>query len=251
MVSIIMITYNRTEYLPPAIGSVLAQTFSDWELIIIDDCSADDTPELVKKFHGQDARVKYFRNENHLGISKSRNKGLALSSGKYVAVLDSDDEWLDTEKLSKQVSVMEADGGLALLGSAVVEINEAGEEIKKRGYPTSDKDIRGSMFSHNPFIHSSVIFKKEDAVKVGGYDENLRIGEDYDLWLKLGRAGKLANSGEFLIKYRVHDKGATLSDKVRGALDHLRIIKRYRRDYPNYFPALLKAYLRVIVAKIV
>ena len=107
-VSVVIITYNRARFLPEAIESVIAQSFTDWELIVVDDASTDNTKGVVEKYSSVDSRIKYYRNPENLNISKSRNRGIELSKGKYIAVLDSDDIWCDIEKLKLQYSFLES-----------------------------------------------------------------------------------------------------------------------------------------------
>ncbi len=250
LISVITITYNRGQYLKEAIESVLEQNFRDFELLVIDDASIDDTENIVKEYVSRDPRVKYFRNEKNLGIAKSRNIALNMAQGKYVAVLDSDDVWSDFGKLKKQYNFLEQnlDGGYVLAGGGVAVINEKGREIERYLEPLADKEIRRVILLENPFAHSTVLFLKEAALKCGGYDENLKIGEDYDLWLKMGRRGKFVNLADYLIRYRLHSGNICGFASLLGAKLTKQIIQRYRNDYPNYKKALIKAHLRIIRA---
>ncbi len=249
-ISVITITYNRSQYLKEAIESVLEQSFRDFELLIIDDASTDNTAELVKEYLNRDSRVKYFRNERNLGIGKSRNIGLQKAAGKYIAVLDSDDVWHDFDKLKKQYNFLEQnlDSDYVLVGGGVVVISEKGDEIERYLEPFADKEIRQHILLENPFAHSAVLFLKEAALRVGGYDENLKIGEDYDLWLKIGKEKKFINLADYLIKYRLHSGNVCGFVSYEGAKLAKQIIQRYKNDYPNYKKALFKAYLRIIRA---
>ena len=127
MISIIILTYNRAGFISEAIKSALEQSFSDWELIIIDDASQDNTREIAEDYAKKDSRIKYFRNDEHLRISKSRNKALGLARGEYVAVLDSDDVWSDRDKLKKQYEFLERNKDYVLVGGGVIVIDEFGD----------------------------------------------------------------------------------------------------------------------------
>src|SRR3989339_2231957 len=142
-ISINMVTYNRAHYIAEAIVSVLAQSFHQWEMIIIDDGSIDNTERIVKDFMDKDDRIKYFKNEKNLGVVKSRNLALEKSVGKYIAVLDSDDVWCDIEKLRRQFDKLE--DVFVLVGSNVFTIDENSNLIKKVKRPLSDKSIRKSI----------------------------------------------------------------------------------------------------------
>lgn len=246
LVSIIMCTYNRARYLPEAIQSVLDQEFKDWELIILDDTSIDNTEEVVKSYSSADSRIKYIKNDTNLGIAKNRNKGLAEALGKYIAVLDSDDLWSLGDKLSQQVSFLESHPDYGIIGTFVTMISENGSTIKNINYETESSQIVSKMLLRNQIAHSSALFKKDLALASGGYDENILIWEDYDLWLKMGKTHKIKNLALYSTKYRVHKNNSDKSNKIRGARTHLDIIKKYGNDYSNYIPALIKAYVRIL-----
>src|SRR3989338_6842170 len=174
LISIITITRNRAGFISEAIESALGQSFPDWELIIIDDASQDNTREIAEDYSKKDSRIKYFRNDEHLRISKSRNKALGLARGEYVAVLDSDDVWSDRDKLKKQYEFLERNKDYVLVGGGVIVIDEHGQERKRYFNRESDENIRGKILFQNQFAHSSVMFKRDVALKVGGYDEKIK-----------------------------------------------------------------------------
>src|SRR3989344_4964531 len=250
MISIIILTYNRAGFISEAIKSALEQSFSDWELIIIDDASQDNTREIAEDYAKKDSRIKYFRNDEHLRISKSRNKALGLARGEYIAVLDSDDVWSDRDKLKKQYEFLERNKDYVLVGGGVIVIDEHGKETRRYFNRESDENIRGKILFQNQFAHSSAMFKRDAALKVGGYDENLNIGEDYDLWLKLGTLGKMANLKEYLLKYRVHSGNVTLK-RVEALKNNIAIIRKYKDRYPNYYLAYMRRALRLRVYRLI
>lgn len=246
-VSVLMTTYNRAEFLSKAIDSVIFQTFKDWEFVIIDDCSTDNTEEIIKEYMKFGLPIKYVRNEENLGVVKSRNLALSLCSGKYVAVLDSDDEWIDKEKLQKQAEFLDKNLDYVLCGGNTIVINEKGEKTGEIKYAGSDEEIRKKILLSNQFIHSCVMYRKKVADQVGGYG-NYGVGEDYDLFLKMGLQGKLTNSSDIFIKYCRQSSGLTWKNRLYSAKNHLQIIRNYKNKYPNYCLALAKAYLRIILA---
>ena len=178
-ISIVIITRNRAGFISRAIQSVLDQSFSDWELLILDDDSEDDTEKTVRDFADKDERIKYFKNSPALGISKNRNKGLALARGKYIAVLDSDDAWIDKEKLWKQFNFLEQNPDHVLIGSNIRIVDEKNNFIQNTDLKTEDADIRRKMLLFNQIPHSSVLYRKDAAQKVGGYNEKLSCVEDW------------------------------------------------------------------------
>ncbi len=247
-ISIIIITYNREEFIKEAIDSVLFQSFKDWQLIIIDDGSDDKTKELVKEYLNIGLNIKYVRNEKRLGISRARNLALSMCESKYIAVLDSDDLWCDSEKLQKQIDFLEKNKEYALVGTNAIFINNRGVFIKKSNVKLADYNIRKSILIRNQFFHSSVIFRNNIFKILRGYDESLKIGEDYDLFLRIGNKHKFANIKDCCIKYRVHNNSICVSDRICASRDTQNIIKKYRTYYPNYFFAFIKSYLRIFLA---
>jgi glycosyltransferase involved in cell wall biosynthesis len=243
-----MVTYNRDKFIKDAIQSILEQTFNDWEIIIIDDCSDDSTEEVVKKFI--DLRIKYFKNDTNLGISRSRNKALALCKGQYVAVLDSDDYWKDVNKLKKQLEYLVSNSDCALVGTSAIVINEDGKQIKTINVPQTDGLIRNQILSINPFVHSSVMFRKDLVLECGGYDVNFEVGEDYRLWLQLGSKYKLVNFSENMVCYRKHRKNTVSNKTITALTNNIKLVKEFKNIYPNYFVAIFRRYIRLAAFKI-
>jgi glycosyltransferase involved in cell wall biosynthesis len=242
-----MTTYNRAKYLPQAFDSVIAQSYLDWELLVVDDNSSDNTGMVVRRYSSNDARIKYFRNDTNLGIEKSRNLGLSKCGGEFVAVLDSDDAWTDRAKLQKQIEFLENNPAHVLCGCQARVIDEDGLEIGYITHALDDAGIRDAMLLSNQFVHSSAVFRKNAAVSAGGYGGYM-IGEDYDLFLNIGLKGKFANMPDTMVDYRRHSAGVTWKNKVVSAGEHLKIIKKFKGRYPNYCLALVKAYFRIIFA---
>jgi glycosyltransferase involved in cell wall biosynthesis len=245
-VSITTLTYNRADLIGRAIQSVLDQTFSDWELLIVDNNSQDNTEDIVEGFMNRDQRIKYFKNTENL-ISKGRNKGISLSAGTYIAVLDSDDEWIDKEKLKNQVDFLEHNLEYVLIGSGIKIIDEKDNFIKNVIFALEDKDIRKKILIENQFAHSSVLYRRDLAQKVGTYDENLPYPvEDFDLFLKLGLLRKMKNLEEITTSIRKHSGGISTQKKLGMAWSHFVVVLRNFGKYPNWFFAIVWAKLRIL-----
>jgi GT2 family glycosyltransferase len=247
-ISIIMTTRNRADFIIKAIKSVQNQSFSDWELIILDDDSNDGTEAIIGPFMARDNRIKYHRNSPALGISGNRNRGLSLSTGKYLAVLDSDDEWVDHEKLKKQYGFLEQNSEYALIGSNIKVVDEKGVFIKSTNFGTEDAEIRKRVLRENQIPHSSVLIRKDLMEKVSGYDEKLSCVEDLDLFLRLGKLGKFRNLQENTVAYTKHSGGFSHQRKVAMAWNHYKIILKNFGKYPNWFGAIIWAKLRLLKA---
>ncbi len=249
LVSIILPTYNGTNRIREAIRSVISQTYKNWELLVIDDGSVDGTEEVVSNLVESDKRIKYIKNENNLGIQKSLNKGIREAKGEYIARIDDDDTWCDANKLKEQVEFLEKNSDHVLVGTGFIATNEKGEEVFRSINPQSDKDIRRRILNKSSFLHSSVIFRKDSAVKYGGYSEleDTKHIEDYDLWLKLGTIGKFANLAEYSVRFTLREGSISSKNKIIQFKKSIKLIKKYKNLYPNYTQGLISLYTRMVV----
>ena len=238
-----MCTYNRAHYIKQAIDSVLSQTFQDWELLILDDCSTDNTHEIISPFLS-DARIKYIKNEQNLGITKNRNRALSLSSGQYVAVLDSDDYWIDNSKLEKQDYFLDTNKEHALVGTGMIIVDGQGQILKKSISRSSNTLLKYSLLLKNFFCHSSVLYRRKEIIDLGSYDESLPIWEDYDLWLKIGLKYKIANLNLYGTAYRKHDAQSNTEKIKIGKDTQAFIIEKYKDSYHGYILAKIIDKLR-------
>ena len=219
-ISVVMPVYNSAKYLPLAIESILNQTYTDFELIIIDDGSKDASWRIIRKYALWDKRIKTKQNSSNLGICRTLNYGLSLAKGKYVARMDADD-WSYPDRLSKQVSFMEANPKVVICGGAIEVCNHNLRRINIRTYPVSDREIRKRMFRINPFAHPAVIYKKDFVIEVGGYNPLFAGVEDYDMYFRLGKKGKFANLSEKVLKLRTRKdsiSGRTIFQQARRNL---------------------------------
>jgi len=247
LVSIILPTYNRDKHIERAIKSVLNQSYQNMELIIVDENSTDNTPKIVSELQKQDSRIIFSKNETKLGFVKSLNKGLKIAQGKYIARIDDDDEWIDEDKIRKQVDFLNNNQDYVLVGTGVVFINESDKEMLRFLNPQSDAEIRRRLLGKNCFIHSSVMFRKKAALHFGGYNESMETCEDYDLWLKLGTIGGLANLPIYGVNFTVTSSGLSAQKKLELIKRNIYLTKEYRDIYPNYFLSLLRGYARLLI----
>ena len=248
LVSIIMITRNRASFITRAIQSVQKQDLSNWELLILDDASTDKTEKIVTLMAQTDPRIRYIKNVTVLGIPHNRNQGLALAQGDYMAVLDSDDEWLETDKLTRQISFLTNNPDHILIGSNINIVNEQGELIKTTTFATTNTTICQRILCHNQVAHSSVVFKTEAVRKLNGYNTAITVAEDFDLILRLGTIGKLANLPETTTAYTIHQGGISTQKRVAISLSHLKIVWKNFGQYPRWFSGILFSLLRVVKA---
>lgn len=235
IVSIIMPTFNRASTLGMAIESVLKQSFTKWELLIIDNESTDNTKEVVQKYTLNDERIKYcFVNKSsNKGISDYLNYGISIAGGKYIARLDDDDEWYDREKIDKQVNFLDTHHDYLLVGGGAIMVDGQRKELYKFYKRNKDSEIRKNALLANPFWHNTVLFRKKEAQEIGGY-KNFRFVEDWDLWLRLGKLGKFYNFKEYFSLYMNAGQNLSTSNQKLAAKTILNLIKEYRYQYPNY-----------------
>ena len=238
-VTVLMATWNRAHIISKAIESVRAQTFQDWELIIVDDGSTDDTQKIVAEWQKKEPRIVAFRNNPNKGISISYNVGLRAARGKYVAMIDDDDPWIPKDKLEKQVEFLDTHPDYVGCGAGVVVVNPEGKELYRYLKPETDAAIRKYMLFSNPMANSTTLFRLSAAKKVGLYDESSRYSGDRDFWLKMGLVGRLCNAPEYFSYYTMSNVNTSVA-RIRPHLKaSLNFMKRYKGKYPSYYMALL------------
>lgn len=178
-VSVVIPTYNRAELLARSVESVQRQTYRKWEIIIVDDCSTDDTEQIVKDF--EDYRIRYIRNEKNLGAGASRNRGVELARYKYIAFQDSDDVWR-CDKLEKQMEYMSIHYEYDMVYCSFLKHYSDGNEIIVPNRQTGNRqgDMRTTLLINNMIGTPTILIKKECFMICGGFDEELRSIEDWD-----------------------------------------------------------------------
>lgn len=242
-VTIIIPTFNRKDYITEAIKSALNQTFSDYEILILDDASTDDTHEIIKPLL-EDGRIRYICHPQNIGITANRNYGISISKGEYIAMLDSDDVWTDECKIKRQVEILDTHPDIGIIGTYTKIINEEDKVIGKIKYCCADSSIRRKMLKRNQFTQSGVVVRKDAIEKAGFYDVNIPIWEDYELWLRIGKLFKFRNIPEFMTAYRDHRGNISKESYEKSIRTYEIIYKLYKSVYPNSWFLLFK-----IVAK--
>ncbi|MFZ4640079.1 MAG: glycosyltransferase [Nodosilinea sp.] len=213
-----MPAYNSERYIGLAIESILSQTFTKFEFIIIDDGSRDRTVNIIENYLQKDRRICFVARQ-HRGISATRNELLSKARGEFIAVMDADDIALP-ERLESQVNFLNSHPKVVCLGSTQQWIDEAGRYLWIHPEPERDAEIQQSLLVGRTCINnSSAMMRREAVIQAGGYDESLAQAEDLDLFLRLGEIGKLANLPDPLIQYRQHAN--SISD--RRHLEHLQL----------------------------
>jgi len=218
-----MTVYNGGTYLKSSISSVLRQTFDDFEFLIIDDASTDDSLETMKSF--QDERIVIHRNEQNCGQTKSLNIGLGLAKGKYVARIDADDgsypEWLEV-----LFRFMQFHPECAVVGASVAVMDATGRTKRILRKPTAPAEIQFYFLYDTPVVHGSVLMRRDIILKCGGYDEAFRFAQDYELWSALMREGEcILNVSDVLTVIRHYQDSMCLTNMDRLVVESATTLK--------------------------
>jgi len=218
----VMAAKNYARFLPAAVESVFAQTFADWELLVIDDGSADNTPDAVKPFLA-DRRVRYVRSDR-LGQPRAKNLGIGLSRGAFVAFLDADDAW-EPAKLDRQLALFRDRPEVGVVFCRRSLIDESGNPLAARPSPAPPRGrVLPELFVQNFVCFSSAVVRREVFAHVGGFDPQWDLAIDYDLWLRVARHYAFDFVDEELVKYRTGHGNLSrkLADRVETALSIMR-----------------------------
>jgi len=245
-VSIVIPTYNDQAHIINAINSVLSQSFKNFEIIVIDDGSIDNTSIILKDYI-ESKKIIYIYQENS-GVCSARNNGISISSGKYISFLDSDDEWIDKDKLKKQVDFLESNENYVLVGTCGVVVDDYKNKITDYNVSFSDLSIRKSILIKNPFLLSSVMVRKDILVKTDLFIQKDYINaEDYNLWLRISLLGKISNLSESMVSYTLRDGGISLNYKKDILKGNILFIKEFKYKYSNYIIGLSFAYIKIFI----
>ena len=209
-VSVVMSVYNGEKYLAGAIRSILAQTFTDFEFIIIDDGSTDGSRAIIQRL--EDPRIRLIAQENW-GLAAALNRGIGLARGAYMARMDADDISAPT-RLAEQVDFLDAHPEIGMVGSSFHQIDEAGRVTALTPVLTTNEEIQCHLLEQNWFCHGSVMVRRECLDEAGGYDETFTSAQDYDLWLRISEAYQVANLSKPLYRWRLSPEGVTVKRKA-------------------------------------
>ena len=244
-----MTTFNRRELLSETVQSILDQSFTDFELIIVDNMSEEGTKEYVEGI--EDARISYYRNPNHGVIATNRNYGIRLAKGKYVAFCDDDDLWLPN-KLKIQIDALEKDKS-AVMSYGQAESFLDGQVIKKK------MTNRLVVFNHylnllrgNYIANSSVLIQKSVFDKLGLLNESSDIREDYEMWVRVAKDFEIIEVPKVLIRYRLHANnvaGSKVKETKRAIRTLRSLSKTLHIPFYLYLPNLGIHYLKCLFYK--
>ena len=223
IVSVIMTVKNGSRYIREALNSVLSQSFQNWELIIIDNGSTDDTSTIIQNI--SDHRVTSRLKVHDIGRTPALNSAFELARGKYIAILDHDDR-CSNERLEKQVEFLEANRNVALVGTWALVIDELGEVISTSCPPTTNTEIVLAFATCCPIIHSSVMFRHSIAAQLNFYDETYRHASDFDFSLRVSRISEIAILPLFLCHRRFTSFSFTNEIRTTAAREEMKLLGR-------------------------
>lgn len=229
VISVITPTYNRADFLPEAVRSVLDQSFPDFELLIVDDGSTDDTREVLAPFL-EDPRVHYQYQPNQ-GQSVARNLGLAKARGRFICFLDSDNAWLP-HKLEQQLAAFEQHPDVDVVYGDILTIDEQGKELSRKNMRRYSGRIAPQMLKDNCVSMNTAMARRVCFDEMGGMSGKRRVADDYDLWLRFSAKYRFLYMPDFFAKYRVMADQIS-SDKRRRFDSNEQILLDFLRDYPD------------------
>ncbi len=242
-VSILMLTCNRPQFINRAIQSIVDQDFQDWELLIVHDGLNELTADIVERWCDFDSRIRYLPRARRGNIANATNYGLSQACGEYVAILDDDDFWIFRHKLSKQVQFLDENPDYVACGGGMVVVDQEGREKLRCLKPVNDADMKRWALVANPIAHSTAMFRSSVIERCGRYDESLNGFQDWDVFLKLGRQGKLYNFPQEFTGYTLWDGGGSFAQHKKNTGAALIIVKRHGSAYNGFLPALAVAIL--------
>ena len=228
-VSVITPTYNRADFIEEAVQSVLDQTVGDFELLIVDDGSSDNTKEVLAPYL-QDSRVRYFYQKNQ-GQSVARNHGLAESRGEFLCFVDSDNAWL-SDKLEQQLEFMEANPEAHIVYGDIITMDESSHEIGRENMVRFSGRITADLLRDNFVSINTAMVRRQCYEELGGFNEKDRLAEDYDLWLRYSTLYHFHYLPEYLSRYRVMADQIS-SDKASRFWANELTLRHFLDSYPN------------------
>lgn len=214
-ISVCIPTYNYDRYISQTIESVLCQSFTDFELLVADDCSNDSTDEIIRRYARQDSRIRYIRHQTNLGMVENWNYCLRQAKGKYIKFMFGDDFFVSDQALEKMLSAMESDESISLVGSTRMIVDDKSVKTDARGYFDKDIVVSGFKVIHRCLLRhdnligepTAVMFKATHSLR--GFNQQYRQIVDLEMWFHLLEQGRYAFLAEPLCAFRVHDKQQT------------------------------------------
>jgi hypothetical protein len=222
LISVLMSVHNGQRWLSEAIASVLSQSHHNFEFIIVNDGSTDTSLQVIERYASEDDRIRVL-NKKNTGLAHSLNEGISWARGEWIARIDADDV-CEPRRLELQLAYTKADERLILVGSAMYQINEVGSIERRFHYPIRHEDLTRNLMRLDRFFpHSSAFFRLESFRKAGGYRVKFTRAQDYDLWLRLSRMGRIGCLQAPLVRIRRHDRQISHEEAGRSQITDARM----------------------------
>ena len=229
-----MSVYNTEKYLSEAIESILNQTYSDFEFIIIDDGSTDKSLEIIQQYAQKDKRIRVILNKENIGLAKSLNKGIAQAKGKYIARMDADDISLSV-RLQVQFNFLESNPEISVVGSNYTQIDSNGIKSHASNRPCSPARVWWGLFFDNMIAHPTVMMSRSIFTDGGiQYNEQVSVAQDFELWHQVIKKYDISNLADALLLYRVHNNSVSESKKSERKNKGLITVKKSAQAYVNF-----------------
>ena len=258
-ISVLLAVHNGEEKIEKAIQSILSQTFRDFELVVIDDGSIDQTQKIISEIQKKDNRI-ILESIPHSGLTRALNQGLHLAKGEYIARMDADDI-AHIDRLQKEVEFLNQNPAVGVLGTGYeVILENGGREKPNVPLLIKHEEIKKALPEFNPFFHGSTIIRKKLLDQVGGYDENFLLAQDYDLWFRLSKLTRFSNLNEVLMLR--HEDVKTIQKEKRqnwfGVKARLKAIREGNSSILNFiyiarpfFVMIMPIWLKQMIRKLV
>ena len=225
LVSVLMPAFNTEAYLSAAVESILGQTLSDFEFIIVDDGSTDATWNIAESYAIKDQRIRLARNESNQGMAYSLNRGLSLARGRFVARMDADDISIP-RRLELQVAFLDLHPEVGVLGAAVQVVGPDGSRKEIVRFPKDHGVLRWIQCFHTPLPHPTVMMRRQIVAKVAGYRSDYEPADDRDLWQRISSITRIANLDDVLLLYRKHRSSVSQRESETQIRNSARVIQR-------------------------
>ena len=251
LISVVMSVYNGEANIRETIDSILAQSFKDFEFIIINDASTDSTNQILEEYQQKDSRIVLLKNSQNLGLTKSLNKAISYAQGKYIARIDAGDISLP-QRLQKQVDYMKSHPDIGLLGTAARIVSQLSEDDGIETdiiYDANHEEILRLMRRKNPFIHPTVMFKTDLFRSLGGYDESFIVLQDSELWTRMIQKTQVCNLQSVLVIVPMYPSSISIANNNKQLRAAIRLhIKKIKWNIcPWYYSVYILKYLLLLI----
>jgi len=240
LISILLSTYNGHKYITESIDSVMYQSYKNFELIIINDCSDDQVGKIIQNYAQKDPRIISIKNKKNLWLTRSLNKAIKVAKWDYIARIDDDDIWTNPNKLRNQVNFMEKNPDYWVCGTSKINIDATWKTLTTTQIRETDSEIRKKLLQSNQFVHSSVVIRKSTLDLVWWYYNNDFNGaEDYELWLRIWRVAQLHNITTPDVAYRILPSSISQKNVIKQESLTIQALCKNRSFYNGFYTAIL------------